>query len=580
MNTYIFDKLKNEPVIAYLSMEIALSPDIPTYSGGLGVLAGDTVRSAADLSLPFVAVTLISRKGYLDQKISPEGWQIEQPVEWEPEKVLTPLPVQVEVEIEKRKVKVGAWVYPWKSARGGIVPVIFLDTNIPQNAPEDRSITDALYGGDGRYRLKQEVVLGIGGARMLKALDLEARKYHINEGHAALVTIELLQSFKNWDVEAVKNLCVFTTHTPVEAGHDKFPYDLVKEVLGEPIPLPLLQQLGGKDCLNMTLLALNLSGYVNGVAKKHREISLHMFPGYDIHSITNGVHSFTWTSPIFQALFDRYIPGWAQEPELLARADIISNQEVWTAHQKEKAQLLQLIKEKNNIEMSEEILTLGFARRMTAYKRPSLIFTDMERLKSINRAEKLQIVFAGKAHPYDYEGKKIIQQIIQYSRELSPEIKIVFLENYNLELAKKIIAGVDVWVNTPMRPLEASGTSGMKAAHNGVINFSVLDGWWIEGCIEGITGWSIGPGSEEDGNSQEVFRKEINDFYGKLEYVIAPTYYHHREQWIQLMKNSITKIASYFHAHRMMESYITEAYFHQPFLPLPNGSMAKTDQHP
>ncbi len=285
MNMHIFDKLKNEPIIAYLSMEIALSSDMPTYSGGLGVLAGDTVRSAADLSLPFVAVTLISRKGYLNQKISPEGWQIEQPVEWEIEKILTPLPVQVEVEIEKRKVKVGAWVYPWKSARGTIVPVIFLDTNIPQNTPEDRSITDYLYGGDSRYRLKQEIVLGIGGSRILKALDLEVRKYHINEGHAALVTVELLQSFKNCDVEAVKNLCVFTTHTPVEAGHDKFPYDMVKDVLGEPIPLPLLKQLGGADCLNMTLLALNLSGYINGVAKKHREVSLNMFPGYDIHSI-------------------------------------------------------------------------------------------------------------------------------------------------------------------------------------------------------------------------------------------------------------------------------------------------------
>ncbi|HXL02106.1 MAG TPA: alpha-glucan family phosphorylase [Candidatus Atribacteria bacterium] len=577
MSIYMFDKLKNEPIIAYLSMEIALSSDIPTYSGGLGVLAGDTVRSAADLSLPFVAVTLISRKGYLNQKISAEGWQIEQPVEWEIEKILTPLPVQVEVEIEKRKVKVGAWVYPWKSARGIIIPVIFLDTNIPQNAPEDRSITDYLYGGDSRYRLKQEIVLGIGGSRILKALDLEVRKYHINEGHAALVTIELLQSFKNWDVEAVKNLCVFTTHTPVEAGHDKFPYDLVKDVLGEPIPLSLLQQLGGIDCLNMTLLALNLSGYINGVAKKHREVSLHMFPGYDIHSITNGVHSFTWTSPTFQTLFDRYIPGWAQEPELLTRADIISNQEIWVAHQKEKTQLFQLVKEKNNIEMDEEVLTLGFARRMTAYKRPHLIFTDIERLKKINRAGKLQIVFAGKAHPYDFEGKKLIQQIIQYSRELSSEIKIAFLENYNLEVARKIVAGVDVWVNTPMKPLEASGTSGMKAAHNGVINFSVLDGWWIEGCLEGITGWSIGPGSEEEENPQETFQKEIDDFYGKLEYVIVPIYYHHREQWIKMMKNSISKIASYFNAHRMMESYITEAYFHQPFLPLSNGLMVKTE---
>ena len=214
---------------------------------------------------------------------------------------------------------------------------------------------------------------------------------------------------------------------------------------------------------------------------------------------------------------------------------------------------------------------------MTAYKRPHFIFTDIERLKKINRAGKLQIVFAGKAHPYDFEGKKLIQQIIQYSRELSSEIKIAFLENYNLEVARKIVAGVDVWVNTPMKPLEASGTSGMKAAHNGVINFSVLDGWWIEGCLEGITGWSIGPGSEEEGNPQETFQKEIDDFYGKLEYVIVPIYYHHREQWIKMMKNSISKIASYFNAHRMMESYITEAYFHQPFLPLSNGLMVKTE---
>ena len=565
MDTYIFDKLKNEPIIAYLSMEIALSPEIPTYSGGLGVLAGDTVRSAADLSLPFVAITLISRKGYLNQKISPEGWQIEQPVEWDVEKVLTPLPVQVEVEIEKRKVRVGAWVYPWESARGTIVPVIFLDTNIPQNAPEDRSITDVLYGGDSRYRLKQEIVLGIGGSRILKALDLEVRKYHINEGHAALVALELLQGSKNWDIEAVKDLCVFTTHTPVEAGHDKFP-TIWQRGVGRAHPLSLLQQLGGKEHLNMTLLALNLSGYINGVAKKHREISRHMFPGYDIHSITNGVHSFTWTSPSFQALFDRYIPGWAQEPELLARADIISDQEIWTAHQKEKAQLIQLIREKNNIEMDEEILTLGFARRMTAYKRPHFIFTDIERLKRINQEGKLQIIFAGKAHPQDFEGKRLIQQIIQHSQKLSPEIKIAFLENYNLEIAKKIVAGVDVWVNTPMRPLEASGTSGMKAAHNGVINFSVLDGWWVEGCLEGITGWSIGPESEE-GNPQEIFQKEMSDFYGKLEYVIIPTYYRHREQWIKLMKNSISKIASYFNAHRMMESYISEAYFHKPFRP-------------
>ncbi len=562
----VLQKLRQEPVIAYFSMEIALSNDIPTYSGGLGILAGDTVRSAADLLLPFVAVTLLSRKGYFRQELTPDGWQVEHPVEWEVEKSLTPLPTTVEVEIEKRKVKVRAWLYTLVSVTGGVVPVFFLDTNLPENTPEDQAITDYLYGGDRRYRLKQEIVLGIGGVRFLKAMGFEVRKYHINEGHAALATVELLRQEKNSNLEAVRAHCVFTTHTPVEAGHDKFDHALVQEVLGEPVPLPLLKQLGGEDYLNMTLLALNLSGYVNGVAKRHSEVSRHMFPGYDIHSITNGVHSFTWTSESFQKIFDEYVPGWAHEPGLLVRADVIPDEKIWEAHQNEKRKLLSFVKEKTGVTMDENTFTIGFARRMTSYKRPHFVFTDLERLRKVKRKGAFQIIFAGKAHPQDFEGKKLIQEIILQARELQSEMKIAFLENYDMEIAQKMVAGVDVWLNTPMRPLEASGTSGMKAAHNGVANFSILDGWWIEGCLEGITGWSIGPEKEDGKTPQQIFEEEIDDFYHKLEYLILPLYYGRVDWWVKLMKNSIGKIASYFNAHRMMRRYVSEAYFHQPII--------------
>ncbi len=577
------DILRKEQVIAYFSMEIALIHEVPTYSGGLGILAGDTVRAAADFSIPFVAVTLLSRKGYFRQEITPDGWQKEYPVSWEVEKYLEPLEPRIQVTISGKKVSVGGWVYYWKSFTGGMVPVIFLDTQLEENSPEDRTLTDYLYGGDHTYRLKQEIILGIGGTRMLSALGLNVRKYHINEGHAAFLTLELLlknkkrleevwEEEKIWDTEIVKNLCVFTTHTPVDAGHDKFSYDLIKQILGEPIPLQVLKKLAGNDTLNMTLLALNLSGYVNGVAKRHTEVSRNMFPGYIIHDITNGVHSFTWTSTSFRELFDRYIPGWAHETELINRVDIIPDEEIWEAHQTEKNHLLQYVKEKTGVSLEENILTIGFARRMTAYKRPHFLFTDLERLKRVKRKGELQVIFAGKAHPNDEEGKRLIQSIIQMAIQLKDEIKIVFLEDYNIEIAKKMVAGVDVWLNTPQRPLEASGTSGMKAAHNGVLNFSVLDGWWIEGCIEGITGWAIGPTPTEKSDYAEQSREEIDDLYNKLEYIILPTYYQQIDWWIKMMKNAIGKIASYFNTHRMMEHYITEAYLHQAVALPNNGS--------
>jgi len=548
-----------EQKIAYFSMEIGLMNEIPTYSGGLGVLAGDTIRSSADLKLPLVAVTLVSKKGYFRQEITKEGKQIEHPVEWEPSKIMELLPTEVKVQIQKREVRIKAWLYNAQSLTGGVVPILFLDTDVEENFPEDRKITSFLYGGDERYRLKQEIVLGIGGARMLEALGFSIRKYHMNEGHSSLLTLELLRRYE-LDVDRVREMCIFTTHTPVEAGHDKFHYDLIQEIMGEIIPLRFLKKFGGHDRLNMTRLALNLSEFINGVAKRHRDISMEIFPGYEIHAITNGIHSYTWTCESFRRLYDKYLPGWANEPELLVRVGGIPDEEIWHAHMEAKKVLIDYVNKVTNIGMDYDTLTLGFARRATRYKRANLLFSDLEKLRKINKRGKMQIVFAGKAHPKDESGKKLIQEIFGYIEKLKDEIKIVYLEDYDMKLAAKLIPGVDVWLNTPLRPLEASGTSGMKAAHNGVINFSVLDGWWVEGWIEGVTGWAIGPHPDEQLSTEETKIRELDDLYNKLEYIIIPMFYQKRDEWIKMMENSIGKIAYYFNSHRMMRRYVTEAY--------------------
>ena len=559
-----------EPKIAYFSMEIGLSHEIPTYSGGLGILAGDTIKSAADLKLPMIAVTLACRKGYFRQQIDADGWQHEFDVDWHPEQQMELLPTKTLVTIEDRDVKVQAWLYRVKSPTGGVVPVLFLDTDIPGNVGEDRHITDHLYGGDLEYRLKQEIVLGLGGIRILEALGFTLRKFHLNEGHAALLTLDLLvrsrrgqddgkDELGSWDLQRVMDRCVFTTHTPVEAGHDRFPYEMVQRILGETVPLPLLQGLAGREELNLTLLALNLSRYVNGVAKKHGEVSKALFPGFEIHAITNGVHPFTWASAYFVALFDDYLPGWANEPELLVRVDNIPDEEIWDAHGGAKAFLFQYIEETTGVVLDPDILTIGFARRFATYKRGDLIFSNLQRLLAVGEG-KIQLVFAGKAHPKDIPGKQLIQRIHQQIGALRNRIKIVYLENYNMELAYRLIPGVDVWLNTPMRPLEASGTSGMKAALNGVPNFSVLDGWWIEGHIEGVTGWSIGPAPTEISAANDSAQEDADDLYHKLETILIPTYYNDRPQWIHIMKNAIGKNAYYFNTHVMMRRYVTEAY--------------------
>ena len=540
----------------------------PTYSGGLGVLAGDTLKTCADLHVPVVGVTLLYRKGYFEQSLDRQGGQQERPAEWNPSYYLEPLAETVNVEVERRTVRVGAWRHDIVGSSGYVVPLFLLDTDVDSNPDEDRALTDFLYGGDERYRLAQEIVLGIGGVRMLRALGYTGvEKFHMNEGHAALLILELLKgrgeaSPAEFDFEGVRNRCVFTTHTPVPAGHDRFPYDLVRRVLPEMVPFDVLRMLGGEDRLNMTLLGLNLSRYVNGVAKRHEEVARGMFPGYPIGYVTNGVHSRTWTSDGFKALYDRRVPSWGNDPAMLRQAVGIPGDEVWAAHAEAKSRLLSLVKERTGIALDTDTLTVGFARRATAYKRADLIFTSVNRLLEVaRRAGPLQLVFAGKAHPKDYDGKEVIRRVVTAAEQLGEQLPVVYLENYDMEIARLLVAGVDLWLNTPQRPLEASGTSGMKAAHNGVPSFSVLDGWWVEGHVEGLTGWSIGPsdaGPAED--SERANTRDADDLYRKLENVIAPTYYRDHVRWVEIMRHTVALNASYFNTHRMLQQYVTNAY--------------------
>jgi glycogen phosphorylase len=551
--------------IAYFSMEIALAPEMHTYSGGLGVLAGDTARSCADLEMPVVFVTVLSRAGYLRQEIDAAGRQIDGPDPWELDGWVEPLGAKIAVRIEGREVWVRPWLHLLKGGTGFVVPVLLLDTDLDENDAEDRRLTDRLYGGDDAYRLKQEIVLGIGGFRLLRALGFEIQTYHLNEGHSALLTLELLRRHRltpamvrpgdcAYDTYEARQRCVFTTHTPVEAGHDRFPYPLVERVLDDVIELDQLKILAGQDCLNMTRLALNLSGYVNGVAERHAETAHRMFPGFRVRAITNGVHAPTWTCPSFARLFQANFPHWQHEPDVLVRADQLPDDPVWEAHAMAKRELLARVEDICGVHLNPEVPLLGFARRMTGYKRLELLFADPERLRQIARRWPFQVVMAGKAHARDADGKALIERLHADIRQLAGTIPAAFLPNYDMALARYLVSGVDVWLNTPLPPLEASGTSGMKAAFNGVLNFSVLDGWWLEAWIEGRTGWAIGDG-QFGGHEHDAL-----DLYDKLEHVILPRYHGNRGCWIWMMKESISKIAYYFNSQRMMRRYASEAY--------------------
>ena len=557
-----------EPIIAYFSMEICLDQAIPTYSGGLGVLAGDTLRSAADLKLPVVGVTLLHRKGYFRQHLDAQGNQTESGVEWKPEELLQELPERTMVTVEGRDVHVRAFRYLVRGATGHEVPVLLLDTALPENSEADRALTDSLYGGDNSYRLKQEIVLGMGGAQILRCTGYAGdMRYHMNEGHSALLLAQLLEwqlegrkpfELTDADLEAVRRQCVFTTHTPVPAGHDRFPRELVDAVLGTSRRelLDAAKCMDGAE-LNMTHLALRLSRFVNGVAMKHREVSIGMFPGFAIDSITNGVHAATWTSPAFQKLFDKRIPEWRTDNLYLRYAVSIPLAEIRAAHDEAKQEFLAEVAQRTGVQLDTKVFTLGFARRATPYKRADLMFSDVKRLAAI--AEKvgpMQIVFGGKAHPHDGGGKDLIRRIHGAAGELKGRIEVVYLENYEMQIAAKMVAGVDVWVNNPMKPLEASGTSGMKAALNGVPSLSVLDGWWIEGHVEGVTGWSIG--SSESDTDQS---KDAQDLYLKLERVILPLFYGLPFAYAEVMRGAIALNGSFFNTQRMVEQYVRNAYF-------------------
>lgn len=557
--------------IAYFSMEMGLCAELPTYSGGLGVLAADTLRAAADLKVPIVGVTLVHRKGYCRQDLDDTGNQTEQQVDWVVEEFLDPLSPRVCVIVEGEEVHVRAWTRDVVGFGGFRVPVLFLDTDLPENAETHRGLTHHLYGGDDRYRLCQEAILGIGGLKMLRALGYTTiARFHMNEGHASLLACELLderlrasstEDFTDEDVEAVRHQCVFTTHTPVPAGHDQFPLELVRHVLEDSI-VRILEKLScARERLNMTLLALHLSHYVNGVARRHGEVSRKLFSLQSIDSITNGVHARTWVAPAMQEVLDKHIPTWREDSFSLRNALSIPNHEIWAAHALAKESLVEYINRTTGTGMDPEVFTVGFARRAATYKRADMFFDDCDRLRHIRQsAGPIQVVYAGKAHPQDGDGKEVIRRIFQAAAALKETIKVVYLPNYNIDLGRLITAGVDVWLNTPEPPMEASGTSGMKAAVNGVPSLSVLDGWWVEGWIEGTTGWSIGSGGRASPDPPDR-KRDAETLYDKLEYVVLPLYYKERNRFVDMMRQCIALNGSFFNTQRMMHQYVVKAYF-------------------
>lgn len=552
--------------IAYFSMEIAIRPEMHTYAGGLGMLAGDTVRSCADLQVPVVFVTLASRAGYFRQEIDADGRQIEHPDWWDPAQWCEPLDAMVALRLAGRPVWIRPWLYVHRAPHGERSPVLLLDTDLEQNSDEDRTLTHQLYGGDDSYRLKQELVLGLGGIRLLQALEFTIDTYHLNEGHAAFLTLDLLNRFRFppedvrpgealYDVAEVREHCVFTTHTPVEAGHDRFSYAMFEALIPDLVSIDELRTLAGPDTLNMTRLALNLAGYTNGVARRHAQTTRHMFPGYRVHAVTNGVHAGLWTHPAFAALFTEHWPQWQHEPEILVRAAQLAEDDIWARHMIAKGELIDLVQRTTGATLSPDHMTIGFARRMTGYKRPTLLFSDLPRLKAIAARHPIQVIFAGKAHPHDAEGKEAIRRLHEDITALDGAIRCTFLPDYGMEMAQKLVSGADLWLNTPMPPMEASGTSGMKAAFNGVLNLSVLDGWWVEACIEGVTGWAIGVDDASviaDGHAAML--------YDKLDNAILPLFYEDQAKWRWMMKQAISNIGYYFNSQRMMRRYASEAY--------------------
>jgi starch phosphorylase len=545
-------------------MEVGVDSSIPSYSGGLGVLAGDTLRAAADLGLPVVGVTLVHRRGYFHQRIDDSGRQTEAPVRWSVADELSPTTAKASVAIDGSEVHVRAWRRDIVGANGGIVPVFFLDTDLETNSEAHRRLTDQLYGGDHWNRLRQEIVLGIGGVRILRSLGYSSLSaYHMNEGHSALLTAELLRE-KAFEfgvaidspaaANAVKAQCMFTTHTPVAAGHDRFALDMVRSVAGDQAIFARAPAYIRDGLFDTSRAALTLSRFANAVSQRHGEVARKMFPEFHIDAITNGVHGPTWACARVAALLDEHVPGWRTNPNALAGATRIPGEALLAAHDEAKRALVQRVNRDVNAGLSKHPFTIGIARRATPYKRLDLILSDHGRLKRIAEVHgPIQIIFSGKSHPRDAGGKELIERIHTAIRDLSGFVSVCFVPRYDMQLAAMMVAGVDVWLNCPQRPLEASGTSGMKAAFNGVPSLSVLDGWWVEGWEEGVTGWAIGEDHPPIAAERE-WQEDAAALYEALETKVLPAF---KEPvgWSKVMANCIARNASRFNTLRMVHEY-------------------------
>ncbi|HJT81638.1 MAG TPA: alpha-glucan family phosphorylase, partial [Chthoniobacterales bacterium] len=598
--------------VAYFSAEFGFHESVPNYSGGLGILAGDHCKSASDLDLKFVAIGLLYRHGYFRQEIDKDGVQhainLNQNFHHLPirEVQRDGSGVRIAVRILDRQVFAKIW-----ELHVGRINLYLLDTDIPENTAADRLITAELYGGDLEMRMRQEIVLGVGGVKALSALGIDADVFHMNEGHSAFLALErirLIIAEKKLDfysaLQVVASANVFTTHTPVPAGNDSFPRDMMRKYFGEfakelNIPLDELLTFGQtrvdpNDPFSMTILALRMSRHSNGVSKLHGEVSRSIWkevwagvPVYEvpITSITNGIHTKTWMAPEFDELYDKYLGNWEEhltEPDFWRGVIDIPDAQLWETHQKLKLRLIEFVRERvrrrrerigespemvrraNRI-LDPEILTIGFARRFATYKRGALLFSDKARLERLlnDRSRPVQFIFAGKAHPQDEGGKALIQQVYKFSREAGMENRIVFIEDYDSYIARRLVQGVDLWLNHPLRPQEASGTSGMKTCPNGGLNLSVLDGWWCEG-YNGNNGWAIG--SDIESGSIE-FQNEVDtsSLYQLLENQIIPLYYAKPDgklplAWLQLMRESIRSVTPAFNTHRMVKEYTERLY--------------------
>ena len=538
--------------IAYFSAEIGLSSSLPTYSGGLGVLAGDHIKASADAGIEMLGISLLYKEGYFKQLLDKEGNQKEEYPRFELGDNLSLLPNKFSINIREREVWIQAYEYLHTSETGHIIPIYFLDTDIDENISEDRMITLRLYSGDKNHRILQESILGFGGIRFLDAYDFDSiEKFHMNEGHSSFLTLALLEKY-NKNEEKVKSMCHFTTHTPVAAGHDNFSTERCSNILNSLMPNDLNLPSIKDNRLHMTELGLYYSNTANGVSKLHGKVAQDQFPDFDIDYITNGVYHPHWIGDSFAELFDDYFKNWKIDPNLLLNVDTIDNEKIISAHKQQKDELINYANLFTENKLSSDVLTIGFARRAAEYKRAGLIFSNIEKLIEIGSG-KIQMIFSGKAHPNDIKGKQIIKEVVNNANQLVDEVNIVFLENYNMYLGRLITSGVDLWLNTPIRPNEASGTSGMKAALNGVPNFSVIDGWWAEGCKDNENGWAIGsPDSCND-------IADAESLYFKLENQIINTFYNDKIKWIQIMKNSI-KTGVDFTAHRMVNDYKDKFY--------------------